>query len=196
MGKIFYLMGKSATGKDTIYEELQKREDLELRRLVLWTTRPIRSGETDGVEYHFTDEAGLQQLRDEGKVIEERVYQTVMGPWYYFTVDDSFIDLDRESYIAIGTIVSYNKIKKYYGSEVVIPVYIEVSDGVRLKRAMKREDKQEHPNYDEMCRRYLADQADFSEENLSDAGIVKRFNNDGDRAMTVEEITAYIKQNM
>ena len=58
MGKIFCLMGKSSTGKDTIYKELLQNEELSLKRIVPYTTRPIRVGETEGVEYHFTDEEG------------------------------------------------------------------------------------------------------------------------------------------
>lgn len=45
MGKIFYIMGKSASGKDRIYSILSKDESLGLKRLVLYTTRPIRAGE-------------------------------------------------------------------------------------------------------------------------------------------------------
>ena len=52
-------------------------------------------------------------------------------------------------------------------------------DGIRLGRALKREAKQNPPKYDEMCRRYLADCEDFSEERLKAAGITRRFSNDG-----------------
>lgn len=45
-------------------------------------------------------------------------------------------------------------------------IYIEVEDGERLARALHREGKQEEPRYEEMCRRFLADQVDFSEEKI------------------------------
>ena len=61
MGKIFYLMGKSASGKDTIYKEVRERLP-ELKTIVIYTTRPIRQGERDGVEYHFVDEKRLHDL--------------------------------------------------------------------------------------------------------------------------------------
>ena len=48
MGNIYCLMGKSASGKDTIYNRLLAMEKLHLRRVVPYTTRPMRSGETDG----------------------------------------------------------------------------------------------------------------------------------------------------
>ena len=53
MGKIVCLMGKSSTGKDTIYKELLKRKNIAFRTVVSYTTRPIRAGEQEGVEYHL-----------------------------------------------------------------------------------------------------------------------------------------------
>ena len=62
MGKIFCLMGKSSTGKDTIYKRLLEDQELGLQRIVPYTTRPIREGEQEGVEYHFVSEKTLQSL--------------------------------------------------------------------------------------------------------------------------------------
>ena len=42
MGKMLYLMGKSSTGKDTVYRKLMEWKQLELKRVVPYTTRPIR----------------------------------------------------------------------------------------------------------------------------------------------------------
>ena len=72
MGKIVYLMGKSSSGKDTIFKRLLADSSLGLKTIVSYTTRPIRSGEQEGLEYHFTDEAGYQELRRSGRIIEER----------------------------------------------------------------------------------------------------------------------------
>ncbi len=177
MGRIYYIMGKSATGKDTVYKELLKRCP-ELKTVVPYTTRPIREGETDGVEYHFRQVGDLEAIRASGKVIEIRMYQTVMGPWYYFTMDDGQFDLEGEhSCLMIGTLESYEKMLQYFGPDMLVPIYIEVTDGIRLRRALLREDSQKNPNYREVCRRYLADEDDFSEANLERLGIVKRYQN-------------------
>ena len=80
--------------------------------------------------------------------------------------------------IGIGTLESYLKLRSYYGAERMLPVYIEVDDGTRLQRALDREKQQKDPNYAELCRRFLADQQDFSEEKLREAGILKRYRND------------------
>ncbi len=45
MGKIICLLGKSATGKDTLYRRLLEDDTLGLRKMVPYTTRPIRDGE-------------------------------------------------------------------------------------------------------------------------------------------------------
>lgn len=176
MGKIFYLMGKSATGKDTVYKHLRKACP-ELRTIILYTTRPMRDEETDGVEYYFTSEEVLRQFGDRGKIIEMRTYQTVFGPWSYATVDDGQIDLERENFLAIGTLESYEKLRNYFGAEHVVPLYIAVDDGIRLERALKRERQQKEPKYAELCRRYLADEEDFSEENRIRCGIQKEYQN-------------------
>ena len=194
MGKIFYLMGKSASGKDHIYEYLERQEELELHPLILYTTRPIRKGEQDGSAYFFTDETKLEELRREHKIIEERMYRTMHGPWYYFTADDGQISLEKNDYLGIGTLESYEKLKAYYGEEHMCPLYVEVEDGIRLERALKRERKQEQPKYAEMCRRFLADCEDFSEEKIEKAGIRRRFYNNGTLEECISEIQNFVEQ--
>ena len=193
MGKIFYLMGKSASGKDTIYKKV-KEQLPELKTIVIYTTRPIREGECDGREYFFVNEEALQQLQEAGKVIELRTYQTIHGPWSYFTVDDG--QFDREDHlIAIGTLESYMQLKTYFGEGKLLPIYIEVEDGLRLERALSRERQQKEPKYEELCRRFLADAADFSNEKLAEAGITRRFAN-LEMGTCTKEIVEEIKGNM
>lgn len=193
MGRLFYIMGKSSTGKDTIFKEVAGREDLHLRHLVMYTTRPIRQKEENGKEYFFVTDAEADKLERQGKVIEMRAYDTIHGVWKYFTVDDENTDLEQYDYIAIGTLESYAKLREYYGEDKVIPIYIEVDDGNRLERALKRERKPQNRRFDEMCRRFLADAADFSEENLEKAGIKRKFSNDNDREECMREVEEFIR---
>ena len=195
MGKIFYVFGKSSTGKDTIYINLLGNHTLMLRPVVPYTTRPIRAKETPGVEYHFTDEAELARMEAAGKVIELRAYETVHGTWKYFTADGDHTDLERYDYVMIGVLDSFLAIREYYGADKVIPVYIEVEDGERLQRALDRERSQEEPRYAELCRRFLADSADFAEDKLLKAGIERRFSNK-DLQECIQEITGYILEKM
>ena len=163
MGKIFYVMGKSASGKDTIYKKLH--------------TRPIRDGEHNGVEYFFVDPSYLDQCRKDGILIECRTYDTVYGPWSYFTADDGQIDLKTGNYLIMGTLESYGKMRAYYGEEALVPIYIHVEDGLRLRRALEREQQQTVPKYKEMCRRFLADEEDFSPSHLEQSNITRQYEN-------------------
>ena len=191
MGKIYCVMGKSSSGKDSIYHEIMEKGALGLKPIIPYTTRPIRDGEQDGREYHFCTEDTVQRLQDAGRIMELRAYYTVYGVWKYFTVDDERIDLSKNNYLYIVTLEGYTKIREYFGADRVVPIYIEVEDGERLMRAIAREQKQDVPKYEEMCRRFLADSADFCDEKLVEAGVVRRFQNN-DFVQTVQEVTAYI----
>lgn len=192
MSNIYYLMGKSSSGKDTVYKRIKELHP-ELKTVTIYTTRPIREGEKNGKEYYFVNEEKLQQLLDDGKVIELRTYDTVHGPWNYFTVDDGQFDQDTADYLMIGTLESYQKMREYFGEERIVPLYIEVEDGERLMRALTRERMQKEPKYAEMCRRFLADTEDFSEENLKAVGITERFKN-RELEETVRKISERIQQ--
>lgn len=190
MGKIYYVMGKSASGKDTVYKHLLAAHSC-FRTIVPYTTRPLREGERNGVEYHFVDQTVLEKMRNAGKIIEERSYNTECGVWTYFTADDGQIDLEFYDYLMIGTLESYHALRKYFSENALVPLYIQVEDGERLTRALEREKEQPHPRYAEMCRRYLADEKDFSEEKLKRAGITHRFDNQ-DLSECIEKIETYL----
>lgn len=195
MNEIVFIMGKSASGKDRIYRELSEDKALGLNKITMYTTRPLRSGEAEGREYHFVDDDTAKMLENENKIIEIRCYDTVFGVWKYFTADDGQIDLaSGKRYIVIGTLEAYDKFCEYYGNEHIMPIYIEVDDGVRLIRAVKREMEQENPHYEELCRRFLADAKDFSEENIRKSGITRRFANNGEFDDCVDEIRQALKE--
>ena len=179
MGKIFCLLGKSSSGKDTIFKHLVEDKNLNLKPVISYTTRPIRFNENHGNQYYFIDEKELEKYNLAGSIIEKREYKTINGTWSYCTVDDGQIDLSQHSsYLLIVTLEAYKNLQKYYGNDQIVPIYITVDDGIRLGRALKREQKQVKPNYDELCRRFLADSADFHITKLQDCGIKKQYPNE------------------
>lgn len=194
MHKLFVIMGKSAAGKDTVFKEITRR-DLNLKTVAGYTTRPIRDGEKNGEEYFFVTKEELRRLQESNKVIEHRAYDTMHGVWDYFTVDDGQIDFNERSSIMIGTLDTYRKIRKYLGKDRVVPLYLEVEDGIRLERALAREKTQKKPKYTELCRRFLADEEDFKEENLLVLGINKRYNNENSE-ICILNIEKDIRKNM
>ena len=193
MSYIFCLMGKSASGKDTVYRRLLEEHQLGLQRLVTGTTRPIREGECDGKEYYFYTNEAYEQLHADGKIIECRAYDTIYGIWNYFTVAREELDVDAQDYLTINTLEAYLQLREYFGSEHLIPIYLEVDDGLRLQRALDREKMQAEPKYKEMCRRFLADEEDFSSDKLCDAQIQPIFKNEV-LEQTVAQICEYIQK--
>ena len=192
MGKIFCLMGKSSSGKDTIFKKLLQDQGLNLTPITTYTTRPIRHNESQGLEYNFVTEESLTKYSNMKKIIEQRVYNTVNGKWSYCTIDDGQIDLSQNNYyLMIGTLESYKNLQEYFGASKVIPLYVEVDDGVRLERALERERQQPYPNYEELCRRFLADSLDFSNDKLENLGVLKYYENE-----TIERCINNIKNDV
>ncbi len=190
MGKIFIVMGKSASGKDSIYSQLTEKLSQKVKSVTIYTTRPKREGEVQGREYFFRTVEEYEEDFHGGKMIEHRTYNTVFGPWHYYTMDDGQFD-DEKDIIMIGTLEAFKCIKEYFGQQRVVPVYIEVDDYTRLIRAINREQKQDKPGYAEVCRRFLADEEDFSDEKLKEAGVHKKFINDN-LEECVERVLAFI----
>ena len=126
-------------------------------------------------------------------MIEDRTYHTVQGMWRYFTVVEEKTFHEDRNYLMIGTLESYEKVRAYFGQEKMVPVFIELDDGERLQRALDRERMQDIPQYEEMCRRFLADVQDFSEEKIAAAEIEKRFLN-RDLERCISEISEYIRE--
>ena len=191
MGILFTVIGKSASGKDRIYKELLRDESLDLKPFVTCTTRPMRTGEKNGREYFFTDVEKMRELEAAGKIVESRVYPTVHGDWYYFTADDGQMDSGK-NLLGICTLESYNALKRHYGAEKICPLYITCEDGTRLLRSIEREKRQKEPSYSEVCRRYLADEEDFSAEKIREAGIERFFSNDRRIEECLSELNKYI----
>ena len=203
MANLIYIMGKSSSGKDTIYQRL--KNEIETNFYVPYTTRPKRDGEQDGREYHFLDRKQFEQLEAQDKVMEQRTYNVInihgqKDIWTYATIADNQWEKEGD-FLAIGTLESYTSIKKYLEEHPernlkMLPVYISIDEQEREKRARKRELTQAKPNYEEMERRLKKDNIDFSKQKLDEAGITENetFEN-YDLDKCVSQITSYIKEN-
>lgn len=149
--KILALFGESGAGKDTLKEIIVSRE--HLNNIVNTTTRPIREGEVNGVNYHFIEPVQFAEKVLNGDFIEA----TEFNNWFYGT---SITELAKDV-VNVGVF-------NIYGIECMLqdprlevhPVYVKTSDKLRLLRALERE---ESPNCQEICRRFLADKKDFAD---------------------------------
>ena len=192
MGKIILFMGPSSSGKDTIKRRLIKENKFALKEMIMSTTRPMRTGEVEGREYYFKTVDEMLELGKNGKIIEKRTYETAYGPWHYFTTSSS-IDLDNYNYVGSNTLEGLDKFIKFYGIENIISLLVTIDDGIRLQRALDREKREENPKYQELCRRFLADSIDFSEENINKRPINSIIYNNSSIDNTMQEVEKVLK---
>lgn len=195
MGKITILMGPSSSGKDTIFKGLMKDNPYHLQTIIPSTTRPPRVGETEGVSYYFKTIEQMEEMKRQKQIIESRVYETRHGLWYYFTSNQN-IDLDSHNYATINTLNGYDQFCEFYGKENIIPIYIALDPGIRLEQEIQKEIKQEKPDYQQMCRRFLKDQEEFSLDNLKKRNIENIIDNSGTVESSVLEIHKILQKQL
>lgn len=162
--RIVFYIGPSSSGKDTIFAKTLSLYDV--LSIVLLTTRPPRPGEIDGNEYYFITDEKMNLMDSNHELIERRDYYTVHGIWSYATSKSS-IDLEKYNYLTPHTWVGYQKFLDFYPRDSLVPIYFELDKGIRLQRTLDREKKSKNSDYAEMCRRFLADEQDFTNEMIA-----------------------------
>ncbi len=157
---ILLYIGKCASGKDTHLKEKVKEGYIPI---VSYTTRPIRDGEVDRVDYNFVTNEKFQELLSEGKIMEHRSYETCVDNkkdiWYY---GSPRVDLSLGEYVGVVTVSGVWSYIKEYGSENVEVIYLRVDDDIRRNRAENRGSFDEA----EWNRRLIADAKDFSDDKI------------------------------
>ena len=151
MFKIVALIGEAGSGKDTIMQRILARYPLAFNEIISCTTRPMREGEVEGVNYFY-----LTPEEFAGKVLNgEMLEATSFNDWFYGTSYDSL----RSDCPNIG-VFNPDGIRAMSGMpDLDVTVYkITCSDKTRLLRQLNRE---QHPDVDEIVRRYKTDKEDF-----------------------------------
>lgn len=179
---LFCIMGKSSSGKDSIKKKLLEKDD-RLVNMVPFTTRPMRDGEVNGIDYNFITNDDYLNMKN---IIESRIYNIKKSDgssdtWIYGHNEPE----NGSIFLMIGTFESYrvmiDKSMNDNSNYNIIPIYIEISDEERLYRLIMRETNvNKEPNFRELARRYTKDNEDFSLRNLQILGISDacRFCND------------------
>lgn len=145
------IYGKSASGKDTYLNELIK-EHPNLNKILLATSRPPREKEIDGTDYLFVKDKEIK--RDKGKYL----WPIEFNGWTYAIVKES-IKQDKIN-IGIFNIYWMTKLFEDCGKTYdLIAIEVFEADKTRLLRSLNREN---YPDCAEICRRFLADEKDFS----------------------------------
>ncbi len=92
-GILIVLSGPSGSGKDTVLSELRRR-NLNMKQSISVTTREMRKGEVDGVDYYFTDAETFEKNIEDGYFLEYVKY----GDNYYGTPKQKVQELINQGY--------------------------------------------------------------------------------------------------
>lgn len=130
------LMGKSASGKTTITQELVKKHGFH--SIVTYTSRPMRKGETADVTYHYISKEDFLEKINSGFFAEWKSYEVNGDTWYYGTAIEDLINADEKS-VVILTPDGVRDVKRYGIDCVVIYLYSDI-DTIR-RRLEARNDK-------------------------------------------------------
>ena len=141
--KIFALLGYMSVGKDTILKQVLKDMD-DVKPIISTTTRPMRKGETEGVEYYFIDDTEF--FRRGTDFVEQRIYHTKVkengvekdATWRYGI---ERAELEKDDYlIVIVDSVGYKELKNYVGNGKIVPIFISAPQEELKARALARGD--------------------------------------------------------
>lgn len=141
--KIFALLGYSSVGKDTILKQVLKDMN-DVKPIISTTTRPMRKGETEGVEYYFIDDTEF--FRRGTDFVEQRIYHTKVkengvekeATWRYGI---ERVELEKDDYlIVIVDSVGYKELKNYVGNGKIVPIFISAPQEELKARALARGD--------------------------------------------------------
>ena len=152
--KLLALFGESSSGKDSIRNWLIK--NYHINGIISYTTRPKRENEIDGIDYYFVSKDEFMKLYLENKIMS------------WFTFNDWFYGLGVDSFSKNKLNVGVLNIRQIEGmlespEIITLPIWIQAHDKTRLLRSINRE---KDPDYEEICRRFLADKKDFKDINF------------------------------
>lgn len=158
MKKIIVLLGASATGKDTVVKHISEKYSIPIA--VSYTTRPMRSNETQGVEYYFISDDEMHEKFKNGEVIEHTSYyiQSEDVSYTYANVTSEF---EKGDYIL--TILNPHGLYQFNESlykDNLVSIMLNCDDRVRLVRSLNRD---ENVNVNEVLDRFRRDELDFVE---------------------------------
>ena len=160
---MIFLMGRMASGKDTILEQMKK---YGYKKLITYTTRPMRSGEIQDNTYHFIDETTFEDMRSKNLFLEYKSYDTVLGKWFYGSAVKDYEKADDHTVVII-TPSGYKDFLDRLPEKDHFAIYISAHNDTIKKRIKIRGD-----NENEVLRRMFQDDIDFKDiEKLADVVI-------------------------
>ena len=174
MSKVFLIIGKSFSGKDTLLNNIIKDKEFctnnKLNKTIRYTTRPIRPGEIDGVDYHFINDIEYEEKYKYNPNVVISSFDSIYGNVHYIT------DLEKlhkdKNYIGTGDIDLINGYKNILDDDLCV-ILLLPPDWVLFERFCTRDDsvKSLDEKYKEIHRRYRDELVTFGRLNLELANI-------------------------
>ena len=154
---IIVLVGKTASGKTTVANELCKNHGY--KRIITYTTRPMRENEVQDVDYHFISDEQFNEMVENNEFTEYKRYNTAHGVWSYGSVVTYEQEISDDYYVIILTPQGLRDLSKKMSRYIAF--YLNVSLESQLERLKKRGDEEQ-----QIIKRLQNDAKDF--ENVFD----------------------------
>ena len=177
--KLYCIIGKSGSGKTSVCNKIS--ETIGVKKVITDTTRPIRDGEIDGIDYNFVSMKTFIVKLSTNQYIAPKTF----NEWKYAT-DSKQIDLSSSDYIIVIDPNGYYDFGQAFGKKNVKGILLTVDDKDLLRRVITRDSDMK-----EVARRFLADGEDFKDV-INDKNVYKVENNNGCEWVTVGLISALI----
>jgi len=149
--KVLCLIGETASGKSTIEKELSENG---YKKLVSYTTRKIREGEIDGIDYHYVTNEEFDKMKAGELFAEWDEYGGMESIRQYGTVKQDYNN-NSEPRIAVLTMCGFEQLKA--NKIECTSFYIKCSFRIRLIRYISREKEFNIAKLLELVRRSIAD---------------------------------------
>ena len=128
---IIVLLGASGSGKSTIENELATHHGFE--KIISYTTRPPRDGETNGKDYYFTNNETFREMVEDRLLAE---YDEYSQRRLYGTLRIDYAG--NTNRVVVLTPNGFKQLKDSCGSDNVFSVLVEASLGTRIRRYVNR----------------------------------------------------------
>lgn len=150
------LIGSMGSGKDYVLNKLIDKYNL--KKITVDCTRPKRDGEVDGETYNFLSNETFEKNSNNGKYLDEQVYNTVYGKWYYGLNVDSLLENNSIVILDKETFLKYKDLFPH-----CISIFISTIDETeRFYRALNRMKDVTIKDVEEVYRRIKTDESKFS----------------------------------
>ena len=162
------ISGPSASGKTEVAKLLQ--EKYGIKKIITTTTREMRTGEVNGVDYFFISKEEFENKIKNGDFVE---YMSYNGNMYGSTKDQ--LGTKKVIVTDLNGLESYLSLK----CKGIVTFFMLTNEDIRYKRMLERGDGKKNAN-----KRIKEDKVAFKEESIKDVNFFISNEN-----KTLEEVT-------